>query len=219
VNLVKAKICGITNLHDARAAIAAGADMLGFNFYRPSPRFIDPDRARLIIDELRSGRVGESPAVMMVGVFVNEPSPGEIIKIAREAGIDAAQLHGDESTEFCHQLARLWSDGFLIKVLRVDERFAPEQVRAYQTDAIMLDKFHSELRGGTGQIIDWGMARRVREMVPRLFLAGGLSPENVSEAIKQVGPYAVDACSSIESSPGMKDINRVSAFVAAVHSS
>jgi phosphoribosylanthranilate isomerase len=219
VNLVKAKICGITNLQDARAAIVAGADMLGFNFYRPSPRFIDPDRARQIIEELRSGREGKSEAVIMVGVFVNEASPDDVRRIARQAGVDAAQLHGDESSEFCGHLARLWSDGFLIKVLRVDKRFVAEQARAYQTDAIMLDAFHAELKGGSGQVIDWTVARRVREMVPRLFLAGGLSPENVSEAIKRVEPYAVDACSSIESRPGMKDFARVSAFVAAVHGS
>jgi phosphoribosylanthranilate isomerase len=218
VNLVKAKICGITNLEDARAAIAAGADMLGFNFYRPSPRFIEPAHARQIIDEARSGLEGNQ-TVMMVGVFVNESSPGDVIRVAHESGVDAAQLHGDESIEFCGDLARHWSDGFLIKVLRVDERFVPEQARAYPTDAIMLDAFHAELRGGTGQVIDWSVARRVRELVPCLFLAGGLSPENVAEAIKQVAPYAVDACSSIESSPGVKNLERVNAFVAAVHSS
>ena len=217
--MVKAKICGITNLADARTAIAAGADMLGFNFYRPSPRFIEPDLARQIIDALRDGPDNASTRVLMVGVFVNETSPDNLISVARAAGVDAAQLHGDESPEFCRDVAQLWSDAFLIKVLRIDESFSPEQARAYNTNAIMLDAFHAELRGGTGKVIDWTIARRVREITPCLFLAGGLSPENVAAAIKQVEPFAVDACSSLESSPGIKNLERVNAFVAAVHSS
>ena len=217
--MVRIKFCGITNLADAHAALDAGADMLGFNFFRPSPRFIDPDGAREIIARLRSERAGGLSPVMMVGVFVNELSPEELARVAIETAIDAAQLHGDESIEFCRQLKRLLPELTVIKVLRTGDGFEPEQAAGYDVDAIMLDAFHAELRGGTGQIFDWTLGRRTRDLVRRLFLAGGLAPENVSQAIAEVEPYAVDACSSIESSPGRKDAGRMKAFVSAVRSS
>ena len=216
------KICGITNLEDARAAIAAGADMLGFNFYRPSPRFIEPSHAREIIEELQLQFEPEDPpkAAMMVGVFVNEGSPEALVRIAEESGVYAAQLHGDESAEYCQTVRQTWRDGLLvIKALRVDSNFDPQHVRTYEADAIMLDSFHTQLRGGTGRVVDWSIARRAREVFPRLILAGGLSPENVAAAIAEVQPFAVDACSSLESSPGRKDPERMKAFVRAVRNS
>ena len=214
------KICGITNLEDARVAIEAGADMLGFNFYRPSPHFIEPSQARKIIGELELALEPSPKGAMMVGVFVNEGSPEALVGIAHESGVKAAQLHGDESIEFCHTLKRICPGSLLIiKALRVDANFDPREVDTYEADAIMLDSFHSQLRGGTGQVIDWSMARRARETFPRLILAGGLSPENVAEAIAEVQPFAVDACSSLESSPGRKDPERIRAFVRAVRSS
>ena len=217
--MVRIKFCGITNLDDARAAIDAGADMLGFNFFRPSPRFIEPNDAREVIVRLRGERaVGPEPATM-VGVFVNELSPEDLARVARETGIDAAQLHGDESDEFCRQLKRLLPELMVIKVLRAGKGFEPEEAARYEVDAIMLDAFHAELRGGTGQIFDWTLGRRTRALVPRLLLAGGLAAENVGQAISEVEPYAVDACSSIESSPGRKDARRMRAFVSAVRSS
>jgi len=214
------KICGITNPEDARAAIEAGADMLGFNFYRPSPRFIEPDDARKIIEELQSELENSPEAPMMVGVFVNESSPEALVRIARESGVTAAQLHGDESKEFYSAVKRIWPDGrLIIKAFRVDATFDPREVATYEADAIMLDSFHTQLWGGTGQVIDSSVARRAREIFPRLILAGGLSPENVAEAIAEVQPFAVDACSSLESSPGRKDLKRVSAFVRAARGS
>ena len=214
------KICGITNLEDARAAIEAGADMLGFNFYRASPRFIEPSHAQEIIAELELELEHSPKALMMVGVFVNEGSPEALVRIAEESGVYAAQLHGDESAEYCQTVKQTWRDGLLIiKALRVDANFDPQHVGTYQADAIMLDSFHSQLWGGTGHVFDWSMARRVREIFPRLFLAGGLSSENVAEAIAEVRPFAVDACSSLESSPGRKDPERMKAFVRAVRSS
>ncbi len=214
------KICGITNLEDARAAIEAGADMLGFNFYGRSPRFIEPGHARKIIEELQSELEHSPQSPMMVGVFVNENSPGAVARIAEESGVYAAQLHGDESLEFCKELKRIWRDVLLIiKALRVGPDFEPSEVGAYEADAIMLDSFQSHLWGGTGHVFDWSVARRAREIVPRLILAGGLSPENVSEAIAEVHPYAVDACSALETSPGQKDPERMKAFVSAVRSS
>jgi len=214
------KICGISNLEDARAAIEAGADMLGFNFYRPSPRFIEPSRARKIIEDLELESEHSREAAMMVGVFVNEGSPEALVRIAEESGVCAAQLHGDESAEYYQTVKQTWRDGLLIiKALRVDTNFDPQHVATYEADAIMLDSFHAQLRGGTGQVIDWSVARRARDAFPRLILAGGLSPENVAEAIAEVQPFAVDACSSLESSPGRKDPERIKAFVRAVRSS
>jgi phosphoribosylanthranilate isomerase len=213
--MVRVKICGITSLEDARAAIAAGADMLGFNFYRPSPRFINPQDARTIIEALRAEIEALPRTVTMVGVFVNEPAES-IARIAGEAGVAAIQLHGDESVEFCRELKLLLPDRFLIKAIHARGNAVTESATAYNVDAIMLDAFDAELRGGTGRTVDWNLARQTRDAVPRLFLAGGLSPENVREAINAVQPYAVDACSALESSPGHKDAERIDAFVRAV---
>ena len=210
------KICGITNLEDARAAIEAGADMLGFNFYRRSPRFIEPGNARAIIEALRPEAETSKRKVIMSGVFVSEPSPESVLGLANEAGVEAVQLHGDESLEFCRNLRVLLKERFLIKALSAADDFEPERGAAYEVDAIMLDAFDSEFRGGTGRLVDWSMARRARQAVPRLFLAGGLSPENVAEAIAAVEPYGVDVCSSLESSPGKKSAERIKAFVSAV---
>jgi phosphoribosylanthranilate isomerase len=217
--MVRIKICGITSLTDARAAIAAGADLLGFNFYRPSPRFTEPTEAREIIAEVRTEMNAGAQNVTMVGVFVDEPSAESVAHVAEELKLDAVQLHGDESSDFCFRLKQLLPGLMVIKVLRAGAMFSPDEALAYDVDAIMLDSFHAELRGGTGQVFDWTMGRRTRDIVPRLLLAGGLSPENVAEAIAQVRPYGVDACSSIESSPGLKDRERMRAFVAAVRSS
>jgi phosphoribosylanthranilate isomerase len=208
------KICGITSLDDGRAALDAGADMLGFNFFRPSPRFIEPIAAGMILESLRAERSAE--VITAVGVFVNESSPDVVMEIVATADLDAVQLHGDESIEFCQRLRKLLQGKSLIKVLRVIGRFTPTETEAYDADAIMLDSFHGEMRGGTGHVFDWSIAAAVRESVPRLFLAGGLSPDNVARAIAQVHPYAVDACSSLESAPGQKDTERMKAFVHAV---
>jgi len=213
--MARIKICGITNLGDARAAILAGADMLGFNFYGPSPRFIEPQEVRLIIEATRAEIRALPRTVTMVGVFVNEPV-GSIVRAAGEAGLAAIQLHGDESVEFCRELKALLPDRFLIKALRVRGEDVIERATEYNVDAIMLDAFDAELRGGTGRTVDWHLAQHAREAVPRLFLAGGLSPENVRGAIGAVQPYAVDACSALESSPGHKDAERMNAFVRAV---
>jgi len=213
--MVRIKICGITNLADAQAAIAAGADLLGFNFYRPSPRFIEPQDARAIIDVLRPDLKKLSRTVTMVAVFVNEPAES-VVRIAEETGVAAVQLHGDESVEFCQKLKTLLPDRFLIKVIRAGGEGVIDRATEYDVDAIMLDAFDAELRGGTGRTVDWNLARRTCEAVPRVFLAGGLSPENVSDAISEAQPYAVDACSALESSPGHKDAERMNAFVRAV---
>lgn len=202
------KICGITNLADALAAIEAGADALGFNFYPRSPRYLKPETARAIIAQVPA-------SVLTVGVFVDEEL-GAIVETAAAAGVSALQLHGNESPEYCKALA----GRYLIKVFAAGGEFAPETVLGYEVAAIMLDAFDKEasggVGGGTGKLSDWSIARRTRELFPRLFLAGGLSPENVIDAIERVRPYAVDACSRLENVPGRKDHARVRAFVAAV---
>jgi phosphoribosylanthranilate isomerase len=213
--VVQVKICGITNLADARSAVAAGADILGFNFYRPSPRFIDPAAARIIIRTLRS----ENSGPIMVGVFVNEEPPESIATLVAECDLNGVQLHGDESPEFCQKLKNILNGRMIIKAFRVAPGFNPKSVNDYDVDAIMLDAFHTEIRGGTGQVIDWNLAEQIGQKAPRLFLAGGLAPENVAAAISQTHPYAVDACSSLESSPGQKDAARMRAFVQAVRNS
>ena len=203
--MVFVKICGITNLEDARCAIEAGADALGFNFFPPSPRFILPSVAHEIIEELPS-------ETLTVGVFVNENGPEKVEAIASEAGVAALQLHGDESPAFCDALA----NRFVIKVLAIGPGFDSDQARKYHVPAFMVDVLDKKRRGGTGRTVDWSEARRVRELTPKLFLAGGLSTENVAEAIATVEPYAVDACSSLEVTPGKKDPQRVRAFIEAV---
>lgn len=197
------KICGITNLVDARAAVEAGADLLGFNFYRPSPRYIAPPDARKIIGQLPE-------TVVKVGVFVNE-GLHSVERIAAEAGLSAVQLHGDESPEYCRELA----ETYVIKAFGAGDNL---NLEAYDVDAIMLDTKDDLLHGGTGRTFDWSIAQRTNKAVPKLFLAGGLSPENVAEAITTVHPYAVDACSSLEERLGKKNHERVHAFVKAVRS-
>ena len=195
------KICGITNLEDALAAVDAGADALGFNFYARSPRYISPANAREITDQL-------PPAILKVGVFVNEELQS-VFRTLTQAGLSAVQLHGDESPEYCSELAAT----YVIKAVGARDDL---DLSNYKVDAIMLDTQDDLLRGGTGRVFDWTIARRATSSVPKLFLAGGLSPENVAEAIATVKPYAVDACSSLEETPGKKNHARMRAFVNAV---
>jgi phosphoribosylanthranilate isomerase len=202
--MVFVKVCGITNLLDARAAVEAGADALGFNFYRHSARFIEAASARRIIEQLPQ-------SILSVGVFVNEGGPETVARIADEARVGAVQLHGDETPAYCRAL----KGRTVIKALRVGRDFAPSSATEYETDAILLDAFDARERGGTGRILDWELARQVRELVPKLFLAGGLSPENIAHAIATVGPYAVDACSLLEDTPGHKNHQRMRAFIQA----
>ena len=195
------KICGITNLDDALAAVAAGADALGFNFYKPSPRYIRPQQAREIMEQLPE-------TLLTVGVFVNEEADA-IKAIAKEAGLRALQLHGDETPEYCREL----DDYYVIKTFAVSDSFDIQAAHTYKVEAIMLDTKHNNLRGGTGQVFDWSVAQQVRPVIAKLFLAGGLSPENVANAIKTVRPYAVDACSALEDSPGKKNHERMRVFI------
>ena len=202
------KICGITNWTDARRAIEAGADFLGFNFYRRSPRYIERSKARRIVRRLPKG-------VAAVGVFVNETEE-TMLRTAREVGLDYLQLHGDESPALVARLARSFE---VIKALRVSRSFRGSQAKRFKgAAAILLDGFDRRRRGGTGKVFDWSLARRAGSRVP-IFLAGGLTPGNVGEAIRAVHPYAIDVCTGVEAAPGKKSERKIRALMRAVNGS
>lgn len=203
--MTRVKICGITRLEDALHAIACGADMLGFNFYSKSPRYVRPEAAREITASLPSN-------VEAIGVFVNEANPAIVRQIANIAGIRSVQLHGDESLEFCTAL----SDLNVIKAFRVGKNFNVAEIAKFSDYRILLDASTPDF-GGSGSKCDWNIARQVREMVSAIFLAGGLDADSVGEAIRTVDPGAVDACSLLEIAPGIKDPQKVESFIAAVN--
>lgn len=194
---VKLKVCGITSLQDARAAIDCGADYLGFNFYSASPRFIEPAQAREIIEQLPR-------RIIPVGVFVNEPRPEDVIIRMHETRVQMAQLHGDEDADYCRRVGA----ERVIKAMRTGDDFNPDSIYGYPARAILLDAFDKNLYGGTGKTANWKTARRAARLAT-VFLAGGLSPENIAEAIRAVEPYAVDVNSGVESEPGKKDLPRL----------
>ncbi|HEV8591748.1 MAG TPA: phosphoribosylanthranilate isomerase [Pyrinomonadaceae bacterium] len=204
--MTKVKICGITNLKDALLAAKYGADALGFNFYERSPRYIEPVKARETIDQLPEN-------ILKVGVFVNEEM-NKVVDIAGAAGLDAVQLHGEETPEFAAEL-KTKSGLEIIKAFCVSPDFKPEDILKYEVDAVLLDAYSPNEYGGTGEPFDWTMARKIGS---KIYLAGGLSPENVVEAIAEVRPYAVDACSRLEVTKGVKDRDKVKRFIENVKS-
>jgi phosphoribosylanthranilate isomerase len=204
--MVKVKICGITNLKDARHAVEAGADFLGFNFYPGSPRYIAPAVARRIVQRLPKGAAG------FVGVFVNEPEE-KMLAIARRVGLNYLQLHGEESPKTVSHLKRTLP---VIKAIRIQKSFRTAQLERFHRGAsFLLDGFSVQQRGGTGKSFDWMVARRAKKS-GRIFLAGGLTPGNVSKAIRAAQPYAVDVCSGVETKPGRKDSVLMTSFVQTV---
>lgn len=202
--MVKVKICGITNLEDALAAADLGADMLGFNFYEGSKRYVEPAVAAKIINGL-DGRIDP------VGVFVNADID-TIKRTVEAAGLAAVQLHGDETPELVHEVARTCGMP-VIKALRVSPGFLVEVIREFSADSILLDVFSPAAFGGTGERFDWRVAVAAKEHSDRLILAGGLTPENVAAAVELVRPYAVDVASGVEFAPGRKDANKMEAFI------
>ncbi len=205
--MTNVKICGITNLEDALLSVKFGADALGFNFYEKSPRYISPEKAREIVEQL-------PPEVLKVGVFVNE-SLDKIIEIAETAKLDAIQLHGEETPEFAGEL-KAKTNLEIIKAFRVSENFKPEDILQYEVDAVLLDAYSPKEHGGTGETFDWEIAKKVQEIFPKMYLAGGLAVENVKEAVVNVKPFAVDACSLLEREKGFKDFQKVEEFFLAV---
>ena len=193
------KICGVTSVADAAVAADAGADMVGLIFYPPSPRYVTPGQAGAIVASL-------PPELPAVGVFVNE-SLETITAIARESGISRVQLHGEESPDLCRFLP--WR---CIKTFRFTEQVKPDMMPHYPVHAFLIEGFHGDLYGGGGVKADWHRVATLHGY-GRIILAGGLTPDNVQEAIETVGPYAVDVCSGVEDTPGRKDAAKVRAFV------
>jgi len=202
---VQIKICGVTNVKDARACAELGADMIGVNFYRQSPRYIEPKAARRIIDAIPSG-------VFAVGVFV-DASAEEIRNTAEATGVRWVQLHGHTSADTCSELAREFR---VIRTFSTDLQFRPEEISPFSDCDVLIDAHHPNLRGGTGLTCDWLAARTARAFARFLILSGGLTEQNVSQAIATVAPHAVDVCSGVESRPGLKDHKVVEDFVTAV---
>ena len=197
------KVCGITNLVDARSAADYGADAIGLVFAK-SPRRLGMDEALKIAAAL-------PPGVLRVGVFVNE-RPQEMLRIAAEVGLDYAQLHGDETPEAVSDVR----EGGLrvIKALRVRDAGFLETMGKYEADLFLLDAYSEKARGGTGERFDWEVAKSLKGR-DNILVSGGLTPENVREAIRFFEPYGVDASSSLEDAPGKKNVERVRRFVVA----
>ncbi len=196
---VKIKICGITRLEDALAAVGLGADALGFNFWPGSKRYVTPATAWEIVRRL-------PPFVTPVGVFVNQPD-SEMIGIAKETGMRVLQLHGDEPPALCLSLPFP-----VVKAVRVDAVKTLAALASYEVAAFLLDT-PTRGYGGSGTPFDWSLAEGVSEIAP-IILAGGLTPENVAEAVRAVRPWAVDVASGVELSPGVKDPDKLARFIA-----
>jgi phosphoribosylanthranilate isomerase len=200
VNLmVKVKICGITNLEDALMAVEAAADALGFVFFQGSPRYISPEQAAVIIRCL-------PPFVQTVGLFVNE-EPATVNSVADLCGLDLVQLHGEESPDYCAAINRR-----IIKAFRVKDVSSLDDLANYRVAACLLDAWSSAAHGGTGTTFNWEIAARAAAS-QCIILAGGLTPENIAEALATVHPYAVDVSSGVESAPGKKDAGKLSRFI------
>ena len=199
---VRVKVCGTTRLKDALLAVECGADAIGFIFYRKSPRCVTLKTAKEICSKL-------PPFVHRVGVFVNETAEN-VNRIADRCGLDAVQLHGDESPAFCKKIRCR-----VIKAVRVQDAGSLKGLSRYAVDGFLLDTYQEDQRGGTGKVFDWTLAQRAKRYGP-VIIAGGLNPRNVKAAIKQVQPYGVDVSSGVEQSPGKKDPKKLKAFLKAV---
>ena len=202
--MVRIKICGITNLEDAILSAALGADALGFIFYPKSPRQVAPETAREIIAQL-------PPFVAAVGVFVDEAA-AVVQEVAAKVGLDWVQLHGQESPDYCRNLGRK-----VIKGFRIQDEDSLRRLADYQgaAQALLLDAYKKGQVGGTGTAFDWRLAREAQKY-GRIILAGGLTPENVAQAINIALPAAVDAASGTEAAPGKKDPAKLRAFFKAI---
>ena len=225
------KICGLTDLEDAHFALEAGADMLGFIFYEPSPRYVSPEDVKKIVSSFRFRVSGfrlnpetrnpnpetrnPNPETLFVGVFVNHP-PEVVRQTLNFCNLDLAQLHGDESLDYLRQL-----NGRAYKAINPPSLAEAEKQTGkfilHPSAFILLDAFHPTLRGGTGRTADWDMAAKIARQ-HKVLLAGGLSPENVASAIRRVAPWGVDVSSGVEAEKGKKDPAKVKAFINAVRS-
>lgn len=218
--MTRVKICGLTNLEDALAAAAAGAHYLGFILWPGSPRAIQPAAAAGICRVIHQQR----PRPLLVGVFVNT-SGAEMAAIMTECGFDLAQLHGEEvpaligdpTSPLYGRAYKALRPTSLAEAEAEAEWYLPP-VRQPDHPALLLDAYHPQLRGGTGQTGDWQTATHLAAQIPGLMLAGGLTPHNVAAAVQQVQPFAVDVAGGVEQAPGIKDHDAVRAFITAAHS-
>jgi phosphoribosylanthranilate isomerase len=203
---VRIKICGITSVGDAQAAAEAGADAIGLMLWGPSKRFVTNAKAAEIVRSL-------PPFVSKVGVFV-DPTAEEVFRAVKEIGLDTIQLHGEEMPEFCRQFAPLK----VMKAFRVKDAASLTTLTDYNTDAWLLDSYVAGEKGGTGAVFNWDLAVQAKDSGKPIVLAGGLTPENIAEAVHEVWPYGVDVSSGVESAPGKKDAEMIRRFVAGVRS-
>jgi phosphoribosylanthranilate isomerase len=197
---VKVKICGLTNSADMMAAVEGGADALGFIFHEPSPRHISIAAAAKMVRDL-------PPFIIRVGVFVNAPED-TVLRAVGECGLTLLQFHGDEPPEFC-----LGFGVMSMKAFRMRDAASLDLLAQYPTDAWLLDSYLADKLGGTGATFNWDLARQAKGRGRPIFLAGGLTPENVAEAVRQVGPFGVDVSSGVEASQGKKDLEKLRAFI------
>lgn len=200
------KMCGITNIEDAEEGIRAGVDALGFIFVEDSPRYIEPEKAKEIVEQL-------SPFVDLVGVFVDRENV-EVQEIIDYCGLSYAQLHGSESPEYCSQIAYAASPCKVIKAFRVGTGTTAAEFHPYQNEVqgFLLDTYVADQAGGTGRTFDWEIIHSLELQRP-VILAGGLTPENVGEAIRKVQPFAIDVNSGVELRPGLKDYDKLMALL------
>ena len=196
---VKVKICGMTNLNDVKVAVDGGVDAVGFIFYKKSPRSVTIKTVKEIVIEL-------PPFVDAVGVFVDETAE-QINKIADRCNLDRVQLHGNESPAFCKKIRRR-----VIKAIRVKDILSLKKLSDYPVNSFLLDTFSEDQYGGTGRVFDWNLAYPAKKYGP-IILAGGLTPNNVRQAIQRIQPYGVDVCSGVESQPGIKDHKKMQTFL------
>jgi phosphoribosylanthranilate isomerase len=198
--MTRVKICGITNPEDALTAVEAGADALGFVFYKESPRHIFPEEAARIINLL-------PPFVQVVGLFVNE-EPEIVNQVSRLCRLGLVQLHGDETPDYCNRI-----DARIMKAFRVRSLTCLDPIADYRLSGCLLDAYSPAAYGGTGQSFNWEIAREAVKRGHRIVLAGGLTTDNVAEAIRHVQPWGVDVSSGVESAPGKKDAGKMLEFI------
>jgi phosphoribosylanthranilate isomerase len=206
MNRVKVKFCGIASQEDARKALSVGPDALGFVFFKESPRYVTPETAEAIIKDM-------PPFISTVGIFVNE-DPNFIEDCVYKCGLNTVQLHGDEDVAYCEDFKKGGFKGVkLIKAVRVKDEESLRSIESCPADAILLDAYSSIVYGGTGKGFDKMLAILAKEYGRRIIVAGGLTPDNVYEIIKEVKPYGVDVSSGIESSPGRKNMELMEQFI------
>ena len=199
--MTKIKICGITNKRDAIDASSLGVDMIGFVFYKKSKRYVEPKIVRDIVNEL-------PPFMSKVGVFVNEDKD-KVRRIAGECSLDVLQFHADETPDYCAGFEDSYK---VIKAFRIKDKDSLKGVNDYDVNFYMLDAYSSKDLGGTGESFDWKIAENFEFLKP-VILSGGLTPDNVSSAIRMISPYGVDVSSGIEDSPGRKNLDLMKKFI------